>query len=272
MEEMSKKINEFNKKYGWYAGLLVASSIYVFIHKYEIYQLTELNAENLIFLLWIVLLLMPLFSEIEIGNLKLKREIEETRAEVKESIGELKYQILEMRINNTNSNSNTVVLGTQPLPSKDELSEMQRHVDKSQDIRFENEVTFNVTEADIYLFKVRLDLEKQLLALCKMFSYNERKTMHSMINTLIQHEVIDYDMAGLIREIVNIANRGVHGEIVDNEYIQFVENTYPMIKKRLKKEYTYFTNNSYYFECKKCHYQGPSKFRNECPKCGSTSN
>lgn len=62
----------------------------------DIYQLTELNTHNLVFLLWLVLLALPLFSEIEIGSVKLKKEVEKTRAEVKEAIGELKLQILDI--------------------------------------------------------------------------------------------------------------------------------------------------------------------------------
>lgn len=121
-----EKIKPILKKRWWHVFLLIISSIYVFNYKYDIYQMTELNAQNLIFILWLILLGLPLFSEIEIGSVKLKKEIEQTRAEVKESIGELKYQIFEMKVNNTNSNM--LVVSNQPLPSKDELSQLQQHI------------------------------------------------------------------------------------------------------------------------------------------------
>ena len=268
-KEAWEKVKPMLKKRGWHIFLLIISSIYVYRCRFDIYQMTELNAQNLIFILWLILLGLPLFSEIEIGSVKLKKEIEETRAEVKESIGELKYQILELKINN--SNSNTLIFNNQPLPTKDELSKMQRHIKQDQAAQSATDSDFNVLEKNIYLFQVRLSLEKQLSALCNMFQYGERRSMYSMMQMLLQHEVIDRNTVGLLREIINIANRGVHGEIVDDDYIDFVKKTYPSIKKTLDTAYNFYTNNSYYYECPKCHYQGPSKYSNACPHCGFVS-
>ena len=268
-KEAWEKVKPMLKKRGWHIFLLIISSIYVYRCRFDIYQMTELNAQNLIFILWLILLGLPLFSEIEIGSVKLKKEIEETRAEVKESIGELKYQILELKINN--SNSNTLIFNNQPLPTKDELSKMQRHIKQDQAAQSATDSDFNVLEKNIYLFQVRLSLEKQLSALCNMFQYGERRSMYSMMQMLLQHEVIDRNTVGLLREIINSANRGVHGEIVDDDYIDFVKKTYPSIKKTLDTAYNFYTNNSYYYECPKCHYQGPSKYSNACPNCGFVS-
>lgn len=264
-----KKVLQILKKHWWYIFLLIISSVYVFKYRYDIFQMTELNAQNLIFILWLVLLGLPLFSEIEIGNVKLKKEIEQTRVEVKESIGELKYQILDLKI--SNSNSNMLVFNNPPLASKDELSQMQRNAVNEGTVHMETNLDFKISEENIYLFKVRLALEKQLSALCNMFQYGERRTMYSMAQFLVQHEVIDRKTADLIREVINIANRGVHGEIIDNDYLQFVQKTYPMIKYTLDKAHNFYSNNSYYYECPSCHYQGPSKYRNVCPNCGFVS-
>ena len=269
LKQLWEKAKPVLKKRGWHIFLLIISSIYVYIYRFDIYQITELNAQNLIFILWLILLGLPLFSEIEIGSVKLKREIEQTRAEVKESIGELKYQILEMKVNNTNSNM--LVFSNQPLPSKDELSQLQQHIEHDNSIRSSDNSDFKISEDNIYLFQVRLSLEKQLSALCNFFNYGERRSIPAMAQFLVQHEVFDRKTAELIREIINIANRGVHGEIIDDDYVHFVKNTYPAIKKALENEYNFYTNNRYYFECPRCKYTGPSKYRNECPKCGFVS-
>ena len=264
-----KNVLQVLKKRWWYIFLLIISSAYVFRYRYDIFQMTELNAQNLIFILWLVLLGLPLFSEIEIGNVKLKKEIEQTRAEVKETIGELKYQILDLKI--SNSNSNMLVFNNPPLASKDELSQLQRHAENDNTVRSETNPDFKISEDNIYLFQVRLSLEKQLSALCNMFQYGERRSMYSMAQFLVHHEVIDRKTADLIREVINIANRGVHGEIIDNDYLQFVRKTYPTIKYTLENAHNFYSNNSYYFECPRCHYQGPSKYSNACPNCGFVS-
>lgn len=255
------------KKRWWYIFLLIISSIYIFIYRCNINSLTELNAKNLIFILWIILLGLPLFSEIEIGSVKLKKEIEQTRADVKESIGELKYQVLEMKI--SNANANMLVFNNQPLPSKDELSQLQLHIEPDDLICSSDTLDFKISEDNIYLFKVRLSLEKQLSTLCSFFQYGDRRSIYSMTQFLVQHEVFDLKTAELIHEIINIANRGVHGEIVDDEYVLFVKNTYPTIQKVLNSRQSFYSDNEYYFECPKCSYTGPSKYRNKCPNCGS---
>ena len=160
LKQLWEKAKPVLKKRGWHIFLLIISSIYVYTYRFDIYQMTELNAQNLIFILWLILLGLPLFSEIEIGSVKLKREIEQTRAEVKESIGELKYQILEMKVNNTNSNM--LVFSNQPLPSKDELSQLQQHIEHDNSIRSSDNSDFKISEDNIYLFQVRLSLEKHL--------------------------------------------------------------------------------------------------------------
>lgn len=236
--------------------------------------MTELNAYNLVFILWLVLLLLPLFPEIQIGSIKLKKQIEQTRTEVKESIRELKLQLLDIKI--ANSNSNTFVVNNQPLLSKDELSVLQRGVEpENLNLRSENtDSDFNIPNENIYLFQVRLSLEKQLSALCNFFQYGQQRAPYGtaqMVQLLFQHEVIDHKTASLIQEIIKIANRGVHGEIIDDDYIHFVRSTYPTAKKVLDKEYKYYLNNQYFFECPKCKYAGPSKYKNECPRCGFIS-
>lgn len=237
ISELFEKLKPTLKKYWWYIILLIMSSLYIFVNWNNINQLNELSVKNLIFILWVVLLLLPLFSEIEIGSIKIKKEIEQTRADVKESIGELKYQILDLKI--SNNNSNMLVFNNQPLPSKEELLQMQMNIKPEEN---ETHITTDepkIPNDNVYLFKVRLDLEKQLSALCNLFQYDERRTMYTMVQFLIQHEVINRNMAELIREILNIANRGVHGEIIDNDYISFVKKTYPKIQKILEKEYNY---------------------------------
>lgn len=269
LKQLWEKAKPVLKRRGWYIFLLIISSIYVYIYRFDICQMTKLNAQNLIFLLWLILLGWPLFAEIEIGGIRLKKEIEQTRAEVKESIGELKYQILEMKISNTNSNM--LIVNNQPLSTKAELSEMQRHVNCDPVAQSAGNLDLNISDENIYLFQVRLALEKQLSALCNMFQYGERRSLYSMMQILVQHEVIDRNVVRLLREIINITNRGVHGEIIDDDYMDFVKKTYPTIKKALDTAYDFYTNNSYHYVCPRCHYQGPSKYSNSCPNCGFVS-
>lgn len=269
MFELAKRAKNVLIKHWWYVFLLIVSTIYVIKYRAEIYQMTELNAQNLIFILWLVLLGIPLFAEIEIGNVKLKKTVEETRAEVKEAIGELKYQIMDMKI--SNSVTNNLNINNPSLPSKNELSELQKHADCDSPEQKVSSLDFGVSEDNVFLFQVRLSLEKQLVVLCKVFQYEDHRSIYAMIQFLLRHEVIDRNTADLIREIFNIATRGVHDEIVDDEYLQFVRKTYPGVKAMLDKKYDAYSEYNCYCVCPRCKYTGPSKYSNECPKCGFVS-
>lgn len=65
-ERLDAELNWISKI--WYLILVVASSIYVFINFSELVSFTffeEFNGKNLIFILWLVLLLLPLFDNFE---------------------------------------------------------------------------------------------------------------------------------------------------------------------------------------------------------------
>lgn len=67
----------------WYTTLLVASSIYVFWHFNECLDLTffqNFNGQNVIFIFWLVLLIIPLFDKFEVSGISIK-----TRKKVQEA-------------------------------------------------------------------------------------------------------------------------------------------------------------------------------------------
>ena len=108
----------------WYSLLLLLSSLYVWKYRFEINQLKELNAKNIIFILWIFLLAFPLFSEMEIFGIKVKKEVEKATEEVKESLKNIQTQIIQLQMNN--SVSNKISIENTPLPSGKTLEDMQK--------------------------------------------------------------------------------------------------------------------------------------------------
>ena len=59
---IAKKMWDFLKPKLWYIFLLILSTVYLLYYHFDIYELSPINARNLVFLLWILLLLLPLFS------------------------------------------------------------------------------------------------------------------------------------------------------------------------------------------------------------------
>lgn len=272
---MNGKFLLFMKNKIWYILLLILSSIYIFLNRNVIYQMKEINATNLIFIFWLALLLLPLFSEMEFFGIKLKRELEKTKAEVKDEIKDLHLQLTDLRI--SNSNANTFNFSNGFLPTKHELKELVKEYISSSDkeverdtehyMKLKNEVDFNITDESIYLFKVRLMLEKTLSDLCEKTNYKGHKSMYEMIRHLIRCELINKKTADLLSQIIKISNRGVHGEIVSNDYIKFIDRILPELQKQLSEA----GSQLHYCICPKCKYSGYSRYENVCPNCGFTS-
>ena len=64
----------------WYVLLLVLSSVYVGLNFCQLVTqsyITQLNGNSLIFILWLILLVLPLFNSIEGYGIKLSMEREE---------------------------------------------------------------------------------------------------------------------------------------------------------------------------------------------------
>ena len=123
-----------------------------------------------------------------------------------------------------------------------------------------------VSETSIYLFKVRLTLEKILSTLCEKLSYTGIPNTHRMLAHVVQSGLIDKKIADYISQVNAICNRGIHGEIISDEYIQLVEAIFPKILSELNA-ITSRLGYKYYFVCPRCKFSGYSDCENECPVC-----
>lgn len=273
-KSFGKRIWQFLKKRGWYLVLLVTSSLYVCHYRFEIYQLKELNAQNLIFILWLLLLFWPLFSEMEFLGVKVKKEVEKATEEVKDSVHTLQTQVSQLQV--SNSVANNINFGNGPLPSEQKIEELLEIVRNLQSTHSDTSSVSRPTDSinmdgdkTVYLFKVRLKIETALRELCEKTGHKQKMPipMMRMAYLLTKTEVINGMTCDLIGQVVKIANRGVHGEIISDEYITFVKESYPEIMRQLEVA----SSQLQYMTCPRCHYSGYSMNENVCPQCGFIS-
>lgn len=260
----------FIREKGWYIFLLTISSLYVWHYRFEIYQFQEMNARNLVFILWLILLFWPLFNEMEFLGVKVKKEVEKATGEVKDSLSELRLQIMDLKI--SNSNANTIVIGDSLAP-KEQLDKMLLNINdlpivaKGEDKKANytaDKIEFDISEQTLYLFKVRLSLEQALSEICEKTGYAGDKRFRNMSNHLSRIGVLSSETSKIIHQIQEITNRGIHGEIISTEYIDFIKKALPLILKEL----TNSNQGLNYCICPKCKYQGYAPFENVCPRCG----
>lgn len=233
----------------WYLVLLILTTCYLsFIHN-DIIFLWPLTKITTIFILWILLLIFPLFSEIEFGSFKLKKEIEKTREDIRKDIGNLQNQIL--------NNNNSVYVGCYAA-GKDELNNMAKMLKNQVSMRKSSDRTSNLAREEVadthhdgkidvdkldplsYVAHVRVNIEKSLREICVSLNYVKKRNgsflnIGDMLKFLYDSKIINNSILSSITQVQIIANRSLHGELIDNEYLDFIKNIYPLILEELNR-------------------------------------
>src|SRR5690606_9234624 len=80
-------------KITWWIILLILTGIILFKRYEAITTGQSVPADVFVFLIFVALMLVPIFSEIEFFGLKLKREIEELKADIRIKFGDIKNEI-----------------------------------------------------------------------------------------------------------------------------------------------------------------------------------
>jgi len=243
-------MKNINKTYYW-LGLLIIFSLVLALRYFGF--LTELRKEFFytIFGLWICLILLPLFGEIEFLGIKLKKEIDELRKDVKSEIQSIKYEI------NT-SNQQQVFLGYGPPPSDNKIPELEKEIndlkesfkqrDKAdQTIKpSELEDRFDISDSTIQLFQIRYKLEELIKEIWKIYRDDEDldnfriASPTRMLNDLRNREIINSDIFEITRGILSICNSAVHGKMTSKRQRDFVfDNSkiiYDTLSEKIKNE------------------------------------
>ncbi len=191
------------------------------------------NIDIFIFLIFTILLLLPLFSEFEFFGIKLKKDIDEIKKSIDIKFGEIKNEIQ----NSQSVTTNITAFG--PPSSEDKIKELEVKInkivmksanDKSVVSSAENTNSplhsrIYVPENNIMMFKIRFNLENEIKRIWKQnFSgIDERpKPSIKLMQDLIQTGIIDQDLYNILREILSISNIGIHGDILTDEQVNFV--------------------------------------------------
>lgn len=215
-----------------------------------------------------VLIFLPFVSEVSLMGFSLKKEIKNTKQEVKEGLVDLRSQIVDIKAITMQNNTQTLNIGY--LPSKDEMSKI---LEENNEMKIseekaiygsENENKFRVSDDSVYLFKVRFTLDKlidELLNKEHIFSHE------TAIRRLKNSKLISTNLLNQIIQVRNICNRGIHGEIISKEYIAFVRKIVPNLYKQLEQAAKH-TGDKYYIVCPRCKFSGYSEYKNSCPSCG----
>ena len=232
-------------KHIWYFILVVASTVYLFCNHFAIDKINDASLISTVFIVWAILLVLPLFTELEFFGVKVKKEVEEavekSNKEVKDSLNNLQQLVMQIQVSNNATNQLTI--NGNPLPSESRIEELtnaiqtltaQKNNEKTNEVPREEGTA---SEQNVELFKIRYDIEMALRECIELlrFEPQTRMTTISMARILNQRGLLDSTTTDTLIEIVRMANRAVHGEMLNRKYVGFVRKTYPGILDELQK-------------------------------------
>ena len=206
--------------------LLFISGLCYILFNYERF-FNSLNLIDCIIIIGtFILAFYPFISEITLFGFSVKKEIQNTKQEMKEALIDLKYQMIDIKTTSTQTQNLNIEL----LPSKDyindvlnkinEINSNSTKVAEQKKVEIENE--FGVTDDAIYLFKVRAMMENYMNNICGKFGYTKGIPFMYGIDILKRENLVNSDTYQYLRQLLSICNRGIHGEIISKEYIDFI--------------------------------------------------
>lgn len=198
-------------------------------------------ADVVVFLVLIALWILPLVSEINLFGLKLRREVQAVREELKGEIRELK-NVVEVR----NNVSAQFYNGHPPPPSDQEIPELREQIrevisEALGETQF-GRTTIQNADLDVpndaeYLFQVRYSLEKELRRIYKnrVSDPKDRYTsVIAMARILVSSEELTPKLAGAIKEVYSACSAAIHGEDVTEKQVAFVRDLAPELVSILR--------------------------------------
>ena len=213
----------------WWIFLILLTGALFFWRLEPIGQGKSAPVDIFIFLIFVALLLAPIFAEVEFFGIKLKREIEELKTQIKLQFGDIKNEIRNSQVQTIHQN----ITGFGPPPTDEEIPELDAKVDrilkeklKDYNLNEKPKVRIDVPKDNMMMFQVRFRIEQELRRIWYQNfddTQNRKKPLNIIIRELTDNRVIDKQVYYILREILSVCNYAIHGEKVSQSQIDFVE-------------------------------------------------
>lgn len=213
----------------WWIFLILLTGALFFWRLEPIGQGKSAPVDIFIFLILVALLLAPIFAEVEFFGIKLKREIEELKTQIKLQFGDIKNEIRNSQVQTIHQN----ITGFGPPPTDEEIPELGIKVErilkevlKDYNLDEKSKVRVDVPKDNLMMFQVRFRIEQELRRIwIKNFDdiKNRKKPLNIIIGELAENHIIDKKVYYILRDILSVCNYAIHGEKVSQSQIDFVK-------------------------------------------------
>ncbi|WP_374012573.1 hypothetical protein [Pseudoxanthomonas koreensis] len=232
----------------WWFILIACLSIFMLQRFSDLASGEAKPIDFLLFLVWIGVCLGPLFAEVHLPGLTLKQKIEETKKELTRDIESLRADIRNsVEIRSHVSPNFWVGAGSQPPPDH-KLGEVEQRlhsaIDRLErqgypiDSRATAQAPRMLSEREQIMFTSRRDIEVELRAIAASLDDEPDQRRFAPVSRLLwlltRNELIDKQMANVIREVYSICSLAIHGEEVTESQVDFVQRNGPELVNALR--------------------------------------
>ena len=226
-----KKIdNRLALKIIWAIMIWLCTVVY-FHMRWDIILQTELGTvDKLIGSVFLLITLLPLISEIDIFGFKVIKDMKAVESKVEAYHTEMSHKILEVKQNITNQNVSTVTT-TLNVPYIDGIA-------CSATLEPEGDTNLEVTEEQVFCFKVRTAIEQLLKRIAKSHKMEwDGKNFVPLgdLRSFREQNIIEEALFDDVQRVIILCNRSIHGEILPPEYREYIELNYRRIITELEK-------------------------------------
>jgi hypothetical protein len=227
----------------WWLMLTSLLTIYLYRRYPELANGRAVPADIVVFVIWVALLLAPLFNEVSLLGITLKQQIEELKTFVASQITDVRSEVRSaVDVQATFSPHFNI-----PSPASDsQLPEMERRIKSAvSDALADHGILAPPPPAQVpvstdvaFLFATRYNLEKELRRI------GETRNMFGMMHrplpalrltrSLVDADLLEPRLANAIREVYSVCSPAIHGEPVTDAQVAFVKDVGPALIATLK--------------------------------------
>ena len=195
-------------------------------------------ADVFVFLIWVAVLLVPIFQEVEFFGFRFRHEIQRAKEELRSEIHSVRAE-LRNAVDVRTTFSPQITLP--PPPPDSQLPDLEARVKEAvrdvlmaqgirgpapapADLRVPDDVTF--------LFDTRFGIERELrrLARERRLDINmQRVAGIQLLRALVQAGVLEVSLERGIRNVYSICSAAIHGEDVTPTQVSFVKDVGPQL-------------------------------------------
>jgi hypothetical protein len=229
-------------KIGWWC-VLTFSLTCLLSYRLAAFQTGSATAADLVVaVVWVALLLSPLFSEVTMLGVTLKSELKDLKSEVSGQLNHIRSEIKNAVDVRTTFNPQIYM----NAPSDAELPNIEKLVNEAiknalaSDQSTSPEVLVHQEDVVIdantqFLFSSRYNIEKEVRRMSEAAGLPSKRPLNFLLRELTKMHTIPADLANALVEVQMVTNPAVHGEPVSDAQVAFVRDVTPGLISALKK-------------------------------------